>query len=70
MERNMKNIQIEYDWCQYTADADRGLFTVRRTVKVDYAMVYSQGEAVALIAKLKEIDELKKSSATYIGERK
>lgn len=49
-----KNETIEYEWCQYSNDVIDGLYTVRQIIKKDFAKVFSQGEAQALIAKLED----------------
>lgn len=44
-----KNTEVSWDWCQYMDDEKDGLFTVRRSVKTDYAKFHSQLEAQAFI---------------------
>lgn len=55
---NKPHVEKDYEWSQYTDDVEHGLFTVKEIVKRDIAKVYSQGEAIALIGKLKKVDEV------------
>lgn len=54
---NKPYVKKDYEWCQYTDDAESGLFTVKEIVTRDIAKVYSQSEAASLIAKLKKVDD-------------